>query len=73
MDNILQAFKYFLQSFLCNSPFFIPNYSFRDGEDVMVDNLQLEDAKEGLNSFVEKRHPKFTDKWIIRSINCKEK
>ena len=36
--------------------------SLRKGEKVMVDNLQLEDAKEGMDSFSQKRKPKFQDK-----------
>jgi hypothetical protein len=33
----------------------------REGENVMVGNLQLKDAQEGLKSFAEKREPKYQD------------
>lgn len=31
------------------------------GAKIMADNLQLEDGKEGINSFIEKRKPKWTN------------
>ena len=31
----------------------------REGAQIMVNNLLLEDAKEGIDSFVEKRKPRF--------------
>lgn len=34
---------------------------YRKGEDVMVNNLKLMDAQEGISSFVEKRKPRFED------------
>jgi 1,4-dihydroxy-2-naphthoyl-CoA synthase len=33
----------------------------RKGESIMVKNLQLKDAQEGMKSFAEKRKPKFQD------------
>jgi len=35
--------------------------AYRKGEDVMVNNLKLMDAQEGISSFVEKRKPRFED------------
>nr|CAH0109740.1 unnamed protein product [Daphnia galeata] len=35
--------------------------AYKEGESVMVNNLQFQDAQEGLKSFAEKRKPKFQD------------
>ncbi|XP_046443963.1 enoyl-CoA hydratase domain-containing protein 3, mitochondrial-like [Daphnia pulex] len=35
--------------------------AYKEGENVMVGNLQLKDAQEGLKSFAEKREPKYQD------------
>lgn len=34
---------------------------YRNGEKIMLNNLELNDCKEGLQSFVEKRKPKWSN------------
>lgn len=33
----------------------------------MVKNIDTEDAQEGLRSFVEKRKPNFSKKWLVHN------
>lgn len=33
---------------------------YRNGEKIMIENLELDDCKEGLQSFVEKRKPNWS-------------
>lgn len=35
-------------------------YNYRNGEKIMLENLDFPDCKEGLQSFVEKRKPKWS-------------
>lgn len=37
------------------------NSAYKAGAVAMVDNLQLKDGQEGINSFIEKRKPKWTN------------
>lgn len=36
-------------------------YFYRNGEKTMIENLELDDCKEGLRSFVEKRKPNWSN------------
>ena len=35
-------------------------YAYKYGEEVMVENIGMDDGKEGIQSFIEKRRPKWS-------------
>lgn len=39
------------------------NAAYESGAVAMADNLQLEDGKEGIKSFIEKRKPQWRNQW----------
>lgn len=43
---------------MCNC---VDKFIYRNGEKIMLENLKLDDCKEGLQSFVEKRKPNWSN------------